>query len=85
MVAAFTAFAAATYKGKRLVLVIGTNDPDHPVEMDKPIVDWLNQNGAKADFIFLGDRGIEGNGHVMMLESNNDEIADLLVSWLEAA
>jgi pimeloyl-ACP methyl ester carboxylesterase len=75
----------ANYKGKRLALVIGTNDPDHPVEMDKPIVDWLNQNGAKADFIFLGDRGIEGNGHMMMLESNNDEIADLLVSWLEPA
>jgi hypothetical protein len=32
------------------------------------IADWLNENGAKADFWFLGDRGVSGNGHMMMIE-----------------
>ena len=75
----------SNYGGKRIAVVIGTDDPDHPVEMDKPIVDWLNQNGAKAELITLGDRGIKGNGHMMMIEVNSDQIAELLIGWLENA
>jgi pimeloyl-ACP methyl ester carboxylesterase len=71
------------YSSKRVAVVIGTDDPDHPIEMDKPIVDWLNQNGSKAELIALGERGIKGNGHMMMIESNSDEIAELLIEWLE--
>ena len=41
------------------------------------IVTWLNGNGAKADFCFLADRGIVGNGHMLMLEDNSDEIAGI--------
>lgn len=74
----------ANFRDKRIAVVIGTDDPDHPVTMDKPIVDWLNQNGAKAEFIPLGERGIKGNGHMMMIETNNLEIADLLLNWLKA-
>jgi hypothetical protein len=36
----------------------GTADADHPRKLDESIVKWLNQNGAKADFIYLGDGGI---------------------------
>jgi pimeloyl-ACP methyl ester carboxylesterase len=75
----------SNYGGKRIAVVIGTDDPDHPIEMDKPIVDWLNQNGAKAELITLGDRGIKGNGHMMMIEVNSDQIAGLLIEWLEKA
>ena len=45
-----------------------TADADHPRKLDEGIADWLNEDGAKADFIYLGDRGITGNGHMMMLE-----------------
>ena len=45
---------------------------------------WLNANGARADFCFLGDRGIVGNGHMLMLEDNSDEIAGIILDWLEA-
>ena len=38
---------------------------------------------AHADFVYLGDRGIHGNGHMMMLESNSDEIAGLTADWIE--
>lgn len=46
---------------------------------------WLSANGAKADFCFLADRGIVGNGHMLMLETNSDEIAGIILDWLEAA
>jgi pimeloyl-ACP methyl ester carboxylesterase len=75
----------SNYSGKRIAVVIGTDDPDHPIELDRPIVDWLNQNGAKAELITLGERGIKGNGHMMMIEANSDEIGRLLIDWLEKA
>ena len=74
----------AHFSGKRVLVMTGTHDADHPVSVDRPIVDWLNEHGAKADFLYLGERGIEGNGHMMMLEKNSDALADLIVSWLEA-
>jgi pimeloyl-ACP methyl ester carboxylesterase len=70
------------YAGKRILVLTGTHDLDHPVDVDKPIVDWLNDHGAKADFVYLGDRGITGNGHMMMMESNSDQLADLIDDWL---
>jgi hypothetical protein len=36
-------------------VLIGTDDVDHPRELDVRIADWLNENGAKADFWFLGE------------------------------
>ena len=32
--------------------------------------------------IRLADHGIRGNGHMMMLETNSDAVADALVGWL---
>ena len=69
--------------GKRVLVITGSADLDHPREVDGAIVDWLNGNGAKADFCFLADRGIVGNGHMLMLEDNSDEIAGIILDWLE--
>jgi pimeloyl-ACP methyl ester carboxylesterase len=73
----------SNFRGKRIVVVTGTADVDHPRKLDESIVEWLNQNGAKADFTYLGDRGIVGNGHMMMLEKNSDALAELVLSWIE--
>jgi hypothetical protein len=32
--------------------------------------------------IRLGDVGIRGNGHMMMLEKNSDDIAGVMRDWL---
>jgi pimeloyl-ACP methyl ester carboxylesterase len=71
--------------GKRVFVITGTEDLDHSRESDGAIVTWLNANGAKADFCFLADRGIVGNGHMLMLEDNSDTIADIILEWLETA
>ena len=73
----------SNYRGKRILVMTGTADIDHPRELDGAIVEWLNQNGATADFIYLGDHGIEGNGHMMMLEKNSDALAGRILSWIE--
>ena len=73
------------YRGKRALVLIGTDDVDHPRELDVRIAAWLNDNGAKADFWFLGDHGVSGNGHMMMIENNSDVLAKLILTWVEGA
>jgi len=36
-------------------------------------------------FIRLADIGIHGNGHMMMMEKNSDQIAKVIVDWMEKA
>ena len=44
---------------------------------------YLEQAGVRNTFIPLDERGIDGNGHMMMLEKNNLEISAFLRQWLE--
>lgn len=43
---------------------------------------FLRQAGVDAEFIALAEQGIFGNGHMMMLEKNSDEIAALIHRWI---
>jgi hypothetical protein len=43
----------------------------------------LSQASAKTDFVRLEDRGIEGNGHLAMIEKNDLEIAKVLDDWIQ--
>lgn len=67
---------------KRVLVVTGGVDTDHPRDLDEAIVEWLRDAGALAEFISLPDRGIDGNGHMLMLERNSDEIVELIIDWL---
>jgi pimeloyl-ACP methyl ester carboxylesterase len=44
---------------------------------------FLKSAGVPVDFIRLADIGIHGNGHFLMLEKNNLEIAAVIADWLE--
>jgi pimeloyl-ACP methyl ester carboxylesterase len=44
---------------------------------------FLKQAGVPVDFVRLADIGIHGNGHFLMLEKNNLEIAAVIADWLE--
>jgi len=41
------------------------------------------QPGVPHKTIYLPDVGIEGNGHTMMMEHNNQKIADLIEDWIK--
>ena len=44
--------------------------------------EYLRSCGAAVDEIRLGDLGIHGNGHAMMLEKNNAEVAAVITDWI---
>jgi len=43
---------------------------------------FLDQAGAAADFVPLASLGIHGNGHFVMHEKNNLQVAGAIVDWL---
>jgi pimeloyl-ACP methyl ester carboxylesterase len=42
----------------------------------------INAAGGSAKFLDLPAAGIKGNSHLMMMEKNNLQIADLIIGWL---
>ena len=44
---------------------------------------FLTQAGVPHYYVALADVGLEGNGHMVMLEENNHEAADVMLQWLE--
>jgi pimeloyl-ACP methyl ester carboxylesterase len=48
-------------------------------------VKYLEQAGVKPTWIDLGRAGIHGNGHMIMLEKNSDDVARVIANWLDKA
>jgi hypothetical protein len=48
------------------------------------IVQQLNASGAKAEHINLKDRGITGNGHFAMVETNRKQVWDVIRTWIDS-
>lgn len=71
------------FRGKPILIMTGSHDLDHPRALDEGTAAWLKEKGAAAEFVWLADLGIVGNGHMMMMEDNSDALADLAVDWLE--
>ncbi len=42
----------------------------------------LDQAGVEHDFVLLADLGIHGNGHFVMHEKNNLQVAGVIADWL---
>ena len=49
---------------------------------DHCTVKYLNQAGMKVEWMPLQSKGIHGNGHMVMIEKNNLEIAKVLDQWV---
>jgi pimeloyl-ACP methyl ester carboxylesterase len=64
---------------RRILIVTGEHDPRHPRAVDEATARYLD-----AEFVWLPDRGITGNGHMMMIEDNSDALAAMIVAWLDA-
>ena len=46
-------------------------------------VAYFKQAGVKAEELRLGELGIRGNGHMMMVEKNNREVLKPILAWIE--
>lgn len=61
--------------------VLGDNNPTE-VPKAKAYTEGVNKIGGDATTISLPDIGIVGNGHALMLERNNEQIADVIEKWI---
>jgi pimeloyl-ACP methyl ester carboxylesterase len=68
---------------KGIPILILTAEASYHAPYDHCTSQFLRQAGVDHDFVRLVDVGIRGNGHMMMLEKNNLEIAAFLRDWVE--
>jgi pimeloyl-ACP methyl ester carboxylesterase len=68
---------------KNIPVLIISSEASYHAPYDHCTAAYLTQAGVANTFIRLADRGIRGNGHMMMLEKNSDAIAGVIDDWLE--
>jgi pimeloyl-ACP methyl ester carboxylesterase len=59
------------------VVINGDQDPRHSRAVDERTAKFVG-----AEHIYLADIGMPGHGHMMMLDKNNEKIAQLIIHWL---
>jgi pimeloyl-ACP methyl ester carboxylesterase len=65
-------------------VVVVTTQASYHVNYDHLTVRYLREAGVKVEHVRLEDHGIHGNGHMMMLEKNSDELAALVEKLLSS-
>ncbi len=70
-----------------ILVVYGDNAKDHPrwSKIRQGGIDYagvLKSAAGSIDVVDLPDAGIKGNSHMMMMDKNNDQVADLIQKWL---
>jgi pimeloyl-ACP methyl ester carboxylesterase len=63
-------------------MVVITTEASYHAAYDHCTVKYLAQAGVKVTAERLGDHGIHGNGHMVMIEKNNLQVAGVIVDWL---
>ena len=60
-------------------------DPDWADRMTECVatVAHIKEAHGAAENIYLPDRGIHGNSHIMMMDLNNQQLADIILAWLD--
>jgi pimeloyl-ACP methyl ester carboxylesterase len=66
----------------RIPILLVTGEASFRAQYDHCTAKFLTQAGVKNDHVRLERAGIHGNGHMMMLERNNLEIAAYMEKWL---
>lgn len=69
---------------RNIPVLILTTEASYHSGYDHGTARYLTQAGVKNTHLRLAEHGIRGNGHMMMLEKNNLQIAVVIADWLEA-
>jgi pimeloyl-ACP methyl ester carboxylesterase len=70
---------------QKLPILVVTSEASYHAPYDHCTVKFMEQAGVHPTWIKLSDVGIHGNGHMMMLEKNNQEIGLVMSRWLDKA
>jgi pimeloyl-ACP methyl ester carboxylesterase len=68
---------------KNIPILILTSEASFYATYDHCTAAYLEQAGVRNTHLRLEDLGIHGNGHMMMLEKNNEVVAGVLAEWLD--
>jgi pimeloyl-ACP methyl ester carboxylesterase len=63
-------------------MLIVVSEASYHASYDHCTANWLTQAGVRNTMIRLSDLSVHGNGHMMMLEKNSDDIARVMREWL---
>jgi len=69
-------------KLKDIPVLVVMSEASYHASYDHCTVKYLRQAGVNVTFMPLAKSNIRGNGHMMMLEKNSDQIAAAMMSWL---
>jgi pimeloyl-ACP methyl ester carboxylesterase len=67
---------------KNIPSVIVTSEASYHMLYDNCTEKYLKQAGMKIEWMQLADKGIHGNGHMVMIEKNNLQIAKVIDDWV---
>jgi pimeloyl-ACP methyl ester carboxylesterase len=68
---------------QKMPILLVTSESSFRAVDDHCTAKFLNQAGVYPTWTKLAEAGIHGNGHMMMLEKNNLEIAEVMTRWLD--
>ncbi len=68
---------------KDIPVLVVMSEASYHASYDHCTVKYLRGAGVNVAFTRLAEAGIHGNGHMMMLEKNNDQIAAVMAKWLD--
>ena len=77
----------AALKGIPITVIYGDNAKEHPRwgQIRRNVVGYteaIKSAGGSVDLVDLPDIGIKGNTHMVMMDKNSDEVADVIQKWL---
>jgi pimeloyl-ACP methyl ester carboxylesterase len=67
---------------KSIPVMVMTSEASYHASYDHCTAKYLNQAGVRTDFVPPAEKGIHGNGHMVMIEKNNLDIAHVVDEWL---
>ncbi len=81
-------YTAATLKDVPIFCVFGDNvelsgAATSWINAARTVADQVNAAGGNATVLELPTIGIEGNSHMMMMDNNNEKIADIIEEWIK--
>lgn len=66
----------------RMPVLVLTAQASYHAQYDWYSVEYLRQAGVQTEHIKLEDLGILGNGHMMFMEKNSDDVAAVIKEWI---
>jgi hypothetical protein len=70
-----------------ILVLYGDNAKDHPrwSKIRQGGIDYaavFKAAGGSIDVVDLPDAGLKGNSHMVMMDKNSDQVAELIQKWL---